>query len=85
MRIAANEPVHAVRDVSFEIREGESFGLVGESGSGNVTIAKMVVRLIEPTSGAIFFEQDDITTLTVRHCLPFAARYKWSFKTPSRH
>ena len=44
----------AVNDVSFKIKEGETFGLVGESGSGKSTIAKMIVNLFKPTSGDIF-------------------------------
>ena len=51
----------AVNDVSFEIKEGESFGLVGESGSGKSTIAKMIVNLFIPTSGDIFFDNVCIT------------------------
>lgn len=82
MRIGTNEPVHAVRNVSFEIREGESFGLVGESGSGKSTIAKMIVRLIEPTSGAIFFEQDDITTLDGPALLAFRRKIQMVFQDP---
>ena len=49
--------VMAVDDVSFNIKEGESFGLVGESGSGKSTIAKMVVNLFKPSSGEIFFDK----------------------------
>ena len=49
--------VMAVDDVSFNIKEGESFGLVGESGSGKSTIAKMIVNLFKPTSGDIFFDE----------------------------
>ena len=48
--------VMAVDDVSFNIKEGESFGLVGESGSGKSTIAKMIVNLFKPSSGEIFFD-----------------------------
>ena len=48
--------VLAVNNVSFEIKEGESFGLVGESGSGKSTIAKMIVNLFKPSSGDIFFD-----------------------------
>ena len=47
--------VMAVDNVSFEIKEGESFGLVGESGSGKSTIAKMIVNLFKPSSGRYFF------------------------------
>ncbi|MDC1279903.1 ABC transporter ATP-binding protein [Pelagibacteraceae bacterium] len=55
--------VMAVDDVSFNIREGESFGLVGESGSGKSTIAKMVVNLFKPSSGEIFFDNVCITKI----------------------
>ena len=48
--------VMAVNDVSFNIKEGESFGLVGESGSGKSTIAKIIVNLYRPSSGDIFFD-----------------------------
>ena len=48
--------VIAVNNVSFKIKEGESFGLVGESGSGKSTIAKMIVNLFKPSSGDIFFD-----------------------------
>ena len=55
--------VMAVDDVSFEIKEGESFGLVGESGSGKSTIAKMIVNLFKPSSGDIFFDNVCITKI----------------------
>ncbi len=57
------EAIKAVNNVSFNIKEGESFGLVGESGSGKSTIAKMVVNLYRPTRGDIYFDNNCITKI----------------------
>jgi oligopeptide/dipeptide ABC transporter ATP-binding protein len=56
--------VQAVRDVSFTIHEGETFGLVGESGCGKSTTGRLAIRLIEPTAGTVKFDAVDITKVS---------------------
>jgi len=56
--------VQAVNDLSFTVMEGEILGIVGESGCGKSTTGKAILRLIEPTSGTVKFEEEDVTSLS---------------------
>ncbi|MDN3352233.1 ABC transporter ATP-binding protein [Actinomadura sp. DC4] len=77
-----HDALRAVDDVSLEIRRGETLGVVGESGSGKTTLARMIVRLLAPTSGRIEFAGRDITRLGERDLRPVRRDLQMVFQDP---
>jgi oligopeptide/dipeptide ABC transporter ATP-binding protein len=74
--------VYAVDDVSFTIASGETLGLVGESGCGKTTVGRTILRLIEPTAGAIRIEGHDITHLGKSDLRPYRQQMQIIFQDP---
>ena len=80
---SSKNSIMAVNDVSFNIREGESFGLVGESGSGKSTIAKMIVNLFKPSVGEIFFDNVCVTKIKQKsEMMKFRKQIQMIFQDP---
>ncbi len=75
--------VRAVDDVSFNIRKGETFGLVGESGCGKSTLGKTLVRLISPTSGNVYINGTEVAHLRNRDFAAYRKRIQIVFQDPA--
>jgi oligopeptide/dipeptide ABC transporter ATP-binding protein len=79
-RVVGN--VHAVDDVTLELQEGETLGVVGESGCGKTTLIRTLVRLLDPTSGTIAYRGSDITRARRRALLPVRREMQMVFQDP---
>ncbi|MCC3264803.1 ATP-binding cassette domain-containing protein [Arthrobacter gengyunqii] len=70
----------AVDDVSFHISKGETWGLIGESGSGKSTIGRMLLSLVAPTSGTVLFDGNDLNVLDARYVRKMRSRMQMVFQ-----
>jgi peptide/nickel transport system ATP-binding protein len=75
--------VHAVDNVSVDILEGETLGLVGESGCGKSTFGRCITRLYEVSEGKLMFDGRDISQLSLRALRPLRAKFQMVFQDPS--
>jgi oligopeptide/dipeptide ABC transporter ATP-binding protein len=74
--------VHAVDGVSLEVGKGETLAIVGESGCGKSTLGRLIMRLIDPTSGSIRYEGTELGSLSGRNLLPFRRKLQIIFQDP---
>ena len=74
--------LHAVNDVSFDLHAGETLGLVGESGCGKSTVARLLMRLVDPDCGEIRFDGVDLARLSPKELRPFRKRMQMVFQDP---
>ncbi len=74
--------VHAVEDISLDVRRGETLGIVGESGCGKSTTARLILRLLDPTAGTIRFDGRDISKLSARQLRPLRREMQMIFQDP---
>ncbi|NMM02061.1 ABC transporter ATP-binding protein [Paraburkholderia sp. RP-4-7] len=82
--LGASRKVTAVKGVTFALRRGEVLGVVGESGSGKSTVARCVVKLIEPSDGAVLLNGIDLTRVPASRMRPLRQRVQFVFQDPYR-
>ena len=81
-KLRSGKIVHAVENVSLEIRSGETLSLVGESGCGKSTLGRCLIGLIEPTSGSVFLGEDEISAMSEKQLRPYRRKMQLIFQDP---
>lgn len=80
--LKSKKSVHAVSDVSLKIYKGETLALVGESGCGKSTLGRTLIRLLQPSSGEVYFDGTPISTLSEKEFAPYRRRMQLIFQDP---
>lgn len=80
--VKEDKVVHAVNSVNFQIKKGEVFSLVGESGCGKSTTARTIIRLLEPSGGQVLYKGKDISHLSSGELLPYRKSMQMIFQDP---
>lgn len=80
--LGAAPQIHILKNLDFELAEGSITGIVGESGSGKTTLGRVLVRLLTPSSGHVFFRGQDISTLDERALKPLRRDLQMIFQDP---
>lgn len=79
-----HKTVYAVNDVTFNIEKGKTYGIVGESGCGKTTTARLVIQMYRQTSGEILFEGNEVSSMNRRQLRAFREQVKYIFQDPAR-
>ena len=74
--------VHAIDGISFGMKKGETLGLVGESGCGKTTVGRTIIRIYDPTDGAVYYEGQNIASLSAKELKPYRQKVQMIFQDP---
>jgi ABC-type oligopeptide transport system ATPase subunit len=77
-----SEPIQVLEDVSFDVEKGECLGVVGDSGAGKTTLARCLLRLVQPQDGRVLFEGKDVLTMSPVDLAAFRGRAQIVFQDP---
>ncbi|HBQ64473.1 MAG TPA: oligopeptide ABC transporter ATP-binding protein OppF, partial [Clostridiales bacterium] len=80
--ISGNRVLKAIDGISFDIRKGETFGLVGESGCGKTTTGRVITRLYPPTAGQVLYEGKNIFHMDKKEAREYSSRMQIIFQDP---
>lgn len=79
-----NKTVYAVNDVTFDIEKGKTYGIVGESGCGKTTTARLIIQMYKQTSGQIQFNGQEVSLMNKKQLRSFREKVKYIFQDPAR-